>query len=397
MDLGMETNNLRKFGAILNTGMAMFSMFFGAGNVVFPLSLGQYAQDQNFYCIIGLLITAVGVPFFGLIGMTLYDGNYKTFFSRMGTKTGFIIALVIMGLIGPFGAIPRCIALSFSTTKLFLPSIQIEYFSLAACALIFLFTIRKNSLLSVLGYVLTPLFLLSVAIIIGKGLYTAPGIAETDLTSFDTFLQGLKEGYQTMDLLGAFFFSSVVIVCLKSNLPKGESPNHRELMVHTLKASVVGASLLAATYIGFSYVAAFHSEVLSTISKDQLLGTIAVEILGPYAGLVACIAVALACLTTAIALAAVTADYLHRELSQTKIPYSIALLVTLGISFFISTLNFTGIVQLLAPILEVCYPALILLTICNVLYKLYNFQPVKAPVFALFALTLAWQLPQYFT
>src|SRR3984893_3016927 len=94
------------------TGLVMFTMFFGAGNVVFPLALGQYAQDKNFYAILGLLITAVGVPFLGLIAMTLFNGDYKSFFDRIGKIPGFIVAAVILGLIGPFGAIPRCVALS---------------------------------------------------------------------------------------------------------------------------------------------------------------------------------------------------------------------------------------------------------------------------------------------
>src|ERR1700730_16757905 len=104
----------------LATGLAMFSMFFGAGNIVFPLALGQIAQDKNFYAILGMLITAVGVPFLGLIAMTLFDGDYKRFFGRIGKVPGFIVAACIMGLIGPFGAIPRCIALSYSTAKMFL-------------------------------------------------------------------------------------------------------------------------------------------------------------------------------------------------------------------------------------------------------------------------------------
>src|SRR5665647_1655937 len=95
---------------IIATGLAMFSMFFGAGNVVFPLALGQIAQDKNFFAILGMLVTAVGVPFAGLIAMTLFNGDYRKFFARMGAVPGFIVVAIIMGLIGPFGAIPRCIA-----------------------------------------------------------------------------------------------------------------------------------------------------------------------------------------------------------------------------------------------------------------------------------------------
>ena len=64
-------------------------------------------------------------------------------------------------------------------------------------------------------------------------------------------------------------------------------------------------------------------------------------------------------------------------------------MITLVISYFISTLNFMGIAAMLQPALQVCYPALIVLSIVNILYKLYHFQPVKGPVFTAFALSLA--------
>src|SRR5208337_1929588 len=103
----------------LKTGLAMFAMFFGAGNVVYPLAVGHLAQDAHFFGILGLLITAVGVPFLWFIFLTLYGGDYDAFFCRFGKWPGFILALLILALIGPFGALPRTITLSFATTKMF--------------------------------------------------------------------------------------------------------------------------------------------------------------------------------------------------------------------------------------------------------------------------------------
>lgn len=385
------TASVRNYLAyVITTGFAMFSMFFGAGNVVFPLALGKQAQNQNIYAILGLLITAVAVPFLGLFAMTLYNGDYKTFFSRMGPKAGFIITLAIMGLIGPFGAIPRCIALSYSTSQLFFPSISIELFSAVSCMIIFLFTFRRTSIMDILGNILTPFLLISLGIIIVKGFIYSPSAIELTDSSLSVFLSGLKEGYQTMDLLGAFFFSSVVIVGLKSHFQDdGLSPNINLLPV-TLWSILVGAILLALVYVGFSFVSSFNSSALAAIPQDQMLGALAIQILGPEAGVIACAAVALACLTTAIALASVSAEFIHEDLSFNQIPYTLGLIITLIISYFISTLNFTGIVKLLGPILEICYPALILLTFLNIAHKLWKIDIVKAPVFAVFAISLGF-------
>jgi len=373
----------------LTTGLAMFSMMFGAGNIVFALAIGQYAQDKNLFAILGLLITAVGVPFLGLIAMTLFGGDYKQFFGRIGKVPGFIVAATIMGLIGPFGAIPRCVALSYSTAQMYLPSISLPLFSLAACTFIFLFTFRRTSILDLLGYVLTPLKLGSLIFIIVKGFYSSPEIPASAHSDLAVFFKGLTDGYQTMDLLGAFFFCSVVLDCLKKNLDVTDPGNYRSVLGVALRASCIGAALLASIYVGFSYVAAMQSNNLANVAPADLISQIALQVLGPYAGFLVCFTVTIACLTTAIALTTVFAEFLHKDLCQNRISYPVALLISLGITFGISTLQFTGIMMLLAPILGLFYPALIVLCFLNIGYKLMNYQSVKLPVFAVFALSLA--------
>lgn len=370
------------------TGLAMFSMFFGAGNVVFPLALGQYAKENNFYAILGLLVTAVGVPFTGLIAMTLFNGNYRQFFERIGKIPGFLVTLAIMGLIGPFGAIPRCITLSYSTIKLYVPSIPLTWFSIGACVIIFLLTFKRTRILDILGYVLTPLLIGSLAIIIIKGFIVSPQAPPSPHEPFSVFITGLLEGYKTMDLMGAFFFSSVVLACLERDVDPNNANYFGRLIVLALKASAIGGVLLAITYVGFSYVAAFNSGMLAGVPQEELAGRIAILVLGPYAGIVACLAVALACLTTAIALAAVFAEFLHKDLSFGKINYTLSLIITLIVTYFVSTLDFTGIASFLTPILRICYPALITLSVLNIFYKLHHFKPVKIPVLLVFLFSL---------
>lgn len=380
--------------SLIATGFAMFSMFFGAGNIVFPLDLGLYAQSQNLFAILGMLITAVGVPFMGLIAITLFNGNYKQFFERIGVIPGFILMTAIMGLIGPFGAIPRCITLSYATLSVYLPSLSLPIFSIISCIIIYLLTFKKTNILNILGYFLTPFLIFSLLIIIIKGIFTGPAIPDSAHTISTVFAKGLLEGYQTMDLLGAFFFSSIVLNCLESDSEikhPNEAKNFRKMIMLTLKASLIGVVLLSLTYIGFSYTSAIHSESLAGIPKDELLAKVAILILGPYAGIVACVAAAMACLTTAIALTAVFAEFIHNDITNGKVNYNNAIIGTLLLSFVVSTLHFTGIARFLTPILQICYPALIVLSILNIAYKLAHFKPVKIPVFLTFALSLlAW-------
>ncbi len=369
----------------LAIGLAMFSMFFGAGNIIFPLALGQYAGDKNFYAISGLILTAAIMPIIGVVSMILFDGNYRQFFGRLGKTPGFILALIIISLLGPLGSTPRCIALAYTTIKSSFPGTSLMLFSALSCGIIFLFTIRKNHILTLLGWVLTPVLLISLLTIIVIGLTTTPDTQAVAQTNSSIFLHGLKEGYNTMDLLAAFFFSSTILAILKLRTQKNK-PSHNYIRT-AFKASLLGAVLLAGIYIGFSYLAAFHGSHFLSQGKDELLSAITMRIAGAHAGPLVCITIALACLTTAIALITAFTDFIHKEVVKEKIRYEFILSGALLLTFFMSTFEFTGICSFLGPILQICYPGLIVLTCLNIMHRLKDFKPIKLPVFFTFVIS----------
>lgn len=349
-------------------GLAIFAMFFGAGNIIFPLALGQQSLDQLPWGLCGLLLTAVVMPFAGLLAMFRYEGQAGQFFGRIGTTPGLIMAFLTISILSPLGAAPRCIALAHSTMSISLPGIPLILFSALACLCIFLFAYRKNQLLKLIGYFLSPIKITLLAFIIFKGFMDAPEVA---LTSVDTskashFWHGLTEGYNTMDLLAAFFFAPIIISSLSG------STQDKQFRRFVLKASGIGAVLLAAIYVGFGYLAYLYASQLEGIPNEKLLGTIAINVLGPHAGFIVSLTVTIACLTTAIALIAAFANFMHKEIFKGKISHLLILLFTLGVTFAITTLEFRGIANFLSPLLEVCYPVLIILTFYNL------FAPRKA-------------------
>lgn len=367
-------------------GLAMFSMFFGAGNIIFPLAVGQFAGDKNLYAISGLIITAAIMPIAGVIAMILYDGNYKQFFGRLGKTPGFLLAFLIISLLGPLGSTPRCIALAYTTLKSSFPGLSIGLFSAISCSLIFLLCFRKNHLLTILGWILTPLLLGSLLVIIIIGLTTSPETQNIHHSSTNIFLYGLKEGYNTMDLLAAFFISSTIIAILKTGFQEKMTTCTYEKIA--FRASIIGAFLLSVVYIGFSYLAAMHGSDISIGSKDELLGAIAMKLTGAQAGILVCLTIALACLTTAIALISAFSDFVQKQVFQEKISYEITLIAALLLTFFVSIFEFTGISFFLDPVMQICYPGLIVLTILNIAYQLKNFKPIKLPVFATFGFSV---------
>ncbi|MCH9608579.1 MAG: Branched-chain amino acid transport system 2 carrier protein [Chlamydiales bacterium] len=352
-------------------------MFFGAGNIVFPLALGQFAQNQTFWGMLGLDLTGVCVPLLGLFGMFLFEGNYTSFFNRIGKLPGFILITLMLCLLGPFGAIPRCITISYATlTAVGLPHFNFILFSGASSLLLYLLTCRPTKIVPLIGQVLTPFLLLTLAMIIVKGLFVMPHAAMVDHTRLHTFWTGFTEGYNTMDLLASFFFSSVILVCFKSET---EEEKKRAFRI-ALRGGIVAAILLAVVYGSFSFLAAGFSASLGGVASHQLLGSLAVELLGSHAGLIVAALVFFAVLTTMIALTAIFAKFLKEKIFREKISYPLALVITLATTFAISIFQFDGIASLVSPLLQLCYPALIALAIVNILHKLYNFQLVK-PIF----------------
>jgi len=370
----------------LSTGLAMFSMFFGAGNITFPLIIGQTVEGGLIWALLGLVITAILIPFSGLLSISLYEGDYESFFSRIGKGPGLFVIILLLAMIGPFGGIPRCITLTYSTLKVYFSGMHLLTFSLVSCLIVFLCSWKKNRILDLIGYVLSPILVLFLLVIIVKGVFFSNADPVGSSHVAHPFFYGLREGYNTMDLLAAFFFSSLVYNKLKEQQGKRKS-----VLVPVFKASLIGAGLLSVIYIGFSYVAAHHSMALDGTAADQLLGRIGQIVLGQHAGLVVCMSIALTCLTTAIALTVVCAEFLQRRITKGRLSYEWSLVAVLVTTVFVSTLEFTGIVKLLAPVLEIVYPSMLVLCVMNVFHKVLNYQPVKVPVFMTLSLVLYFQ------
>ncbi len=382
---------IKKRTAYLPIGFAIFSMFFGAGNSIFPLQIGSLSGEKNIFAVLGFSISTILVPILGLASIALYDGDYKQFFNRLGKIPGFVMIFLIMILIGPFAGIPRCITLSYSTLKPHLGSTPLILFSAITCAVIFLQTIKKRRLIDVLGKILTPLLLFCLAIIILKGIYVPQGkVISNTQSSSGVFFYGLTRGFQMMDLLASFFFSATVLACLKEKALPGEGP--ADIRQTFLKAAVLSALLLAIIYVGFSYVAANQSAFFQSIPQEALLGAVSQKILGSQLGLVMGLAVALACLTTSITLVSVFSSFIFTDCFKGKVPYTACVTGTVLVGFLFSNLGFNGICNMIAPILMVCYPSLIALTIVNVFHKTHGWESVKRPVYAVFAISLLMTL-----
>ncbi|MFA6037200.1 MAG: branched-chain amino acid transport system II carrier protein [Legionellales bacterium] len=372
------------------TGFSLFAMFFGAGNVIFPLLVGQYAGQHYALAILGVLVTAVAVPILCLLSMVMFESDYKTFFNRITRIPGWSLIFLSLLLLGPFFALPRVITVAHGALAYEVFDMPLTIFAFIFCAITFILTIKNNILTTVLGYVLTPLLLLFCLALVVFGFFAEPITENIQSKPDGHFLYGLIEGYYTLDAVAALFFAGILIKSVRGTLNKNEQ-DPRHVFKAVLGAGFIGGALLALVYVGLGYIAAKHGQFLyqGNVDASQILTALSFHVF-PGGDVLSAGLVFLACLTTALALAALFADFIQEELHARKIniSYLYPLGITLLIAFLMSTLGFTGLMGWLGPVIVFCYPLFIVLSACNLAYKLWGFSYVKIPMLVTFGLML---------
>ena len=214
---------------------------------------------------------------------------------------------------------------------------------------------RRDAVLGILGKVLTPLLLGFLAWTVLDGLMTpAASVLSNDKTSAQHLFDGFVAGYNTMDMLAGLFFSTVVLAGLHAKFKTHTTDiieKNKTILNHLLKGAAVAAGLLFAVYGGFCYIAAKHTAVLAGVPADELLGRLALHLLGNETGLMANGVVAIACLTTAVSLTAVFSEFLSRHFfNDPDKMYKPFVILTAVVGFSMSLLGFMEIIRLIFPL-----------------------------------------------
>jgi LIVCS family branched-chain amino acid:cation transporter len=388
----MNTPQVRLF----TVSFAVFSMFFGAGNLIYPLEVGLSSGLNGIMGLFGFLLTAVLLPFLGLFAMILYDGNYNEFFNRLGTVPGQTVLFLCLMVIGPVIAIPRIVTLSHVMTAPFIPipflqtinPLSSTIFALLFLGITFIATYRPGKVVDVIGNIITPALLASLGFIIVAGLMQAHYAVPTTASWMTIFAANFIRGYETLDLLAGIFFASTVINMLKNSV-HGEN-KMRRLTTLCLHAGAIGTGLLCIVYTAMHFLGVFHGHIATIgINAGELFSAISFSILGACGAAVIATAVLMACLSTAIALSATVARYIQYTLFKNRVSYLQALTITLATSLPLCVYGLTAVLRLTGgPLVYIGYPIIITVTICNILHKTCGIHTVKIPVLCTFIVAL---------
>lgn len=359
----------------------LFGLFFGAGNLIFPLHLGQLAGANWFPAMLGFLVTAVALPLLGVLAIaaTHAEGVYD-----IGRPLGRFFALAFMVLIhatiGPMFGTPRTATVSFTTGVLpMLPKawaqVGLLVFSALFFAAAFFLSYKERKITTAVGKILNPVFLVLLFFVFFIGFSHPMGNLATQTVTAAyknaSFMNGFLQGYNTMDALAALAFGVTVVTAVRGLGLK----NDDDVAKSTAKAGV-----MATSWIGLIYAALIllGSMSLAHFKLSPEGGTAFNQVVTYYFGAaghaVLATLLTLTCLTTAVGLVAAFAQDFHRHFP--KVSYRVWLALTSFLSFLTANFGLEQIIAWSVPMLMFLYPFSMVLILLSVFGKAFHHDPL---------------------
>ena len=352
---------------VLICGFALFAIFFGAGNLIFPPYLGILSGDRWYVSMFAFILSDPVLPILGVIVTARLGGRADDLGKRVGDKFAKIIGIIIILTIGPFFAIPRTGAV---THEIFIRPLFPAVPSWVTCLVFFLITLyitmNPTKVIDIIGRYLTPCLLIILAIIVIIAIVNPPDpLVHVSTSTSDLFKRGFTEGYQTMDALGSPLMAGIVITDL---LRRGYSDEKIQFKA-SVGVGVVAFILLALVYGSLTYAGAtVGGHFTQDSERTALLIGMVKLMLGSVGQIIMGVAVALACLTTSSGLATTCGNFFE-TISDGKLKYRNVVIVCVIISFALSFLGVDGLINVAVPILLVFYPVIIVLILMSIFDK----------------------------
>lgn len=360
---------------LITFGLMMFSIYFGAGNLIFAPVLGQAAGENTFVAMLGFMTTGIGLPLLGITAIALCGGDYAPLFRKRTSPWFAAVLLVLLYLIiGPLFAMPRSGAVSFEIgIRPFLSADNIALGQLIYTAIFFsaahYLALTPSKIVDRVGKILTPALLIVLLILFARAFQMPLGeiLPPTGNYIDAPFAQGFQDGYQTMDLLASIGIGALVANAIRL---RGVSDT-RAIGLTCLCSGLMTVVLMTAVYGSLAYLGATSAAVLGhSENGGQLLSDAVGIFFGAGGNLLLAVIIGLACLTTTCGINSSAAMYFNR-LFDGRITYERLLLLFNLVSFAISNIGLTQIIAITIPFLIAIYPLVIVFVIIS-LFDFYT-------------------------
>lgn len=355
--------------------LMLFSMFFGAGNLIIPPSLGQSAGTSMGSAILGFILSAVGLPILGVI-IVSKAGGLHNLASRVHPLFASVFTVLIYLAIGPFLGIPRAGSLAFEMgVAPFLPNhidlggwtlllYTLVYFSIA-----FWLSLTPSKLVERFGKVLTPLLLILISAIFIYSIFKplgSFGAPSGDYANFP-FFKGFLDGYMTMDTIAALNFGVVISLTLKQMGIEKE----KSLVSNSIRAGLIAGFFLTIIYIILAVLGASNQGSLETTANGAVILTNVVLYLFGKPGVVLLgLIFSLACLTTSVGLITSCSQYFTSLTPKISYKYWVTILSIS--SMILANMGLTKILIISVPVLTAIYPMAITLILLSFIHDFFK-------------------------
>lgn len=347
---------------VIVCGFALFAIFFGAGNLIFPPHLGVIAGDRWYVAMFAFLLSDPVLPILGVIVTARLGGRADDLGKRVSPAFAKLIGTIAILTIGPFFAVPRTGATTHEIfVKPLFPSVPIWATAIVFFGLTLYITLNPGKVIDVIGKYLTPALLVILTLIVVISIVNPPDPkVTTEATSL--FTMGFSEGYQTMDALGSPLMAGIVMTDL---IRRGYSDKETQFKA-SVQVGIVAFVLLALVYGGLTYAGAtvgghFDGETERTAlligMVELMLGNVGKVFMG--------VAVALACLTTSTGLSSTCGNYFE-TISGGKLKYKYIVMACVAVAFVLSLIGVDGLIAIAVPILSAIYPVIIVLIVMSI-------------------------------
>ncbi|MEH7125478.1 branched-chain amino acid transport system II carrier protein [Bacillus sp. JJ1773] len=355
-------------------GLMLFSMFFGAGNLIFPPVLGSESGTSFWFAMAGFILTAVGLPFAVLFAVSLVKDGATTIGNRVHPVFSTVFMVAVYLSIGPFLAIPRNANVAYEMgVKPFLKeswnsSVVLVLFSVVFFALVYVVSLNPTKMEKYMGRFITPVLLLAMVVLctIGFMKFDAPLSSPSEAYQSGAFSKGFIEGYNTMDALAALAFGIVILSAIKK---KGIT-DRKQLTSFTLKAGVIAGGLLSVVYVSIGLIGGKMRDASSYETGTDILTSASTLLLGSGGVALLGLIFTLACFTTCVGLTTACGQYFSKVIPAAS--YKTLVLALTIIGFTLSNLGLNQILKFSVPFLVTAYPltiVLITLTFFNRFFK----------------------------
>ncbi len=336
-------------------GFAMFAIFFGAGNLIFPPFLGMQSGGNWFPGFLCFVVADVGLAIFTMLIMVRHDGIEGSFLSKLGRIPSKAIWILVMLCVGPMLCIPRTCATTFEmAVHPVLPNVPAWAFGIGFFIVVYLLTVRSTSVVDIIGKILTPALLLTLAGLCIKGIMQPIGEIAPAAPLRHVVKDGFLAGYQTMDVLGSM---SMALIVIASAARKGYETKASKVRV-IAAASLVAAFCLFCVYCALTYLGATTSTTdVGEVNQAGLVVVITELLLKRLGVYLLATIVFFACLTTAVGLVSATSEYFTKLLK--RIPYPVVSAVICVSGAAISSVGISAMIRFATPLLNIVYPLLL--------------------------------------